>query len=169
MLHDKSRAVVDALVKIAPSRPERGQKLLWVDDCRPLLALYKTIFESLGFEVHATCSPHEALDHLSSQAADVAILDYEMPEIDGGMLAALIKGRHPELPVILYSSSIRIPQAVRRWVDAICSKAAPREELLATLEDTLEHEACTHGILRGSAVRPSGRLHERQLIVQARA
>lgn len=141
MRRNKFRRAVGALANIASSRPGKGQKLLWVDDCRPMLELYKAVFESLGFEVQATCSPLEALDNLSSQAADVAILDYEMPEINGAVLAALIKTRRPELPVILYSGSPGIPQAVRRWVDAICSKAAPREELLATIEETLGHGA----------------------------
>jgi len=116
------------------SQPGKGRRLLWVDDSGPLLGLYKMVFENLGFQVEVTCSPHEALDRMSSQDMDAAILDYEMPEMDGGILASLIKRRHPELPVILYSGSILIPQNARHWVDAICSKAAPREELLTIIE-----------------------------------
>ena len=118
----------------ALSQPWTGRRLLWVDDSRILLSLYKSVFESLGFEVLATPSAAEALKHLSSGVADVAILDYDMPEMDGGMLASLIKDRNPKLPVILYSGSTSIPSNAHRWVDAVCSKGGSREELLTTIE-----------------------------------
>lgn len=126
---------------MAESQPGKGQKLLWVDDSPLLLGLYQAVFESFGFEVQAVCSPREALDYLSTQAIDAAILDYEMPEMNGGVLASFIKARHPELPVILYTGSLSISPEAHRWVDAICSKAAPRERLLATIEETLAQRA----------------------------
>ncbi|MFY9559323.1 MAG: response regulator [Terriglobales bacterium] len=118
-------------------RPRKGRRLLWVDDSRSLLSLYKSVFESLGFEVLATSSPEEALQHMASDTADVAILDYDMPEMDGGVLASLMKDRCPMLPVILYSGSTCIPHSAHHWVDAICAKSAPREELLTMIERLL--------------------------------
>jgi len=123
-----------ARADLALLQPWTARRLLWVDDSRALLSLYKSVFESLGFEVLATSSPDEALEHVSSNAPDVAILDYDMPGMDGGMLASLIKDRYPVLPVILYSGSAGIPSTAHHWVDAICAKAAPREELLTTIE-----------------------------------
>ncbi len=117
-----------------PKSPS-GQKLLWVDDSGTMLSLYKAVFESMGFEVLATSSPEEALDHASSAAADVAILDYEMPEMNGVQLASLIKSQDPMLPVILYSGSASIPRHAHHWVDAICAKGAPREELITAIAD----------------------------------
>lgn len=114
--------------------PWKGRRLLWVDDSRLLLSLYQSVFESLGFEVLTTSSQAEALRHASSDEADVAILDYDMPEMDGEVLASLMKTRCPLLPVILYSGSACIPLSAHHWVDAICTKAAPREELLAMIE-----------------------------------
>jgi DNA-binding NtrC family response regulator len=67
---------------LALPQPWKGRRLLWVDDSRLLLSLYKSVFENLRFEVLATSSPDEALEHVSSNAPDVAILDYDMPEID---------------------------------------------------------------------------------------
>ncbi len=123
-----------ARANLALLQPWTGRRLLWVDDSRALLSLYKSVFESLGFEVLATSSPDEALEHVSSNAPDVAILDYDMPGMDGGMLASLIKDRYPVLPVILYSGSTGIPLTAHYWVDAICAKTAPREELLTTID-----------------------------------
>ncbi len=114
-------------------------RLLWVDDSWMLLSLYQSVFESLGFEVLATSSSAEALDHLSPHAVDVAILDYDMPEMDGGTLASIIKDRCPALPVILYSGSDSIPPNACQWVDAVCAKAAPRAELLATIDRLLQN------------------------------
>jgi DNA-binding NtrC family response regulator len=129
--------VLDGLIRSehpVSSQPWKGRKLLWVDDSQLLLSLYQSVFSSMGFEVLTTSSHEEALRQASSSAADVAILDYDMPEMDGGVLASLMKERCPMLPVILYSGSPRIPPSAHHWVDAICGKAAPREELLATIE-----------------------------------
>ena len=112
----------------------KSRRLLWVADSEALLSLYKAVFEGLGFEVLAASSPQDALDYLSSDGADVAILDYDMPEMNGGELASVIKNRFPALPIILYTGSTRIADAARCCVDAICAKAAPREELLTTIE-----------------------------------
>src|SRR6266446_6480273 len=100
-----------ARANLALLQPWTGYRLLWVDDSRPLLSLYKSVFESLGFEVLATSSPAEALDHVASDSTDVAILDYDMPEMDGVVLASLLKDRCPMLPVILHSGNTNIPDS----------------------------------------------------------
>lgn len=134
-----------------PPRVARGffkaSRLLWVDDSKTLLSLYKSIFENLGFEVLATSSPAEALNHASLATTDVAILDYEMPEMDGGQLAYLIKALHPTLPVILYSGCIDINalHCGSHSVDAFCAKSAPREELLAAIERLLPKPCKSQG------------------------
>jgi DNA-binding NtrC family response regulator len=138
-MRDKaSITAVHELPKAASSRPS-NPRLLWVDDCQPLLGLYNAIFADLGFEVRMASSPREALDDLAAHAIDVVILDYEMPEMNGCELARLVKDRYPGLPVILYSASSEIPQNARCWVDAVCYKTAPREHLLALIEANLEH------------------------------
>jgi CheY-like chemotaxis protein len=126
--------VSSALAAPYPAAFWKGRRLLWVDDSEALLALYKAVFEGLGFEVLAISSAREALDFISSDAADLAILDYDMPEMNGGELASVIKDRFPALPIILYTGSTRIPDAVRCCVDALCAKTGPREELLTTIE-----------------------------------
>jgi CheY-like chemotaxis protein len=121
------------------------KKLLWVDDSEDMLSLYKSLFESLGFEIWATSSPRDALEAGCLSEIDLAILDYEMPELDGGQLASMIKNRHPQMPVILYSGSLCIPNRANDWVDAICSKGGPRGELLSTIQ-RLTNGAASSGL-----------------------
>ena len=120
--------------KTANNNKRTHKKLLWVDDSSALLSLYQAIFENLGFEVVTTSSAGEALDCAASFRADLVILDYDMPEMNGAQLAAILKDRNPLLPVVLYSGSDSITADAYRWVDAICAKAAPREELLSKIE-----------------------------------
>jgi DNA-binding NtrC family response regulator len=135
-------AVIADPVAIDFVQSPKKRTLLWVDDSRSLLSLYKVVFETLGFEVLASFLPEDALRLLSSHAVDVAILDYDMPAMNGGMLASLVKSEFPMLPVILYTGNTSIPNSTHRCVDAICAKAAPREELLAVIE-RLAREAAT--------------------------
>jgi hypothetical protein len=46
--------------------------------------------------------------------------------------------------MILYTNSVSVPEEARRWVSAVCSKAAPREYLLALIEENLG-SASPHG------------------------
>jgi DNA-binding NtrC family response regulator len=110
----------------------KKQKILWVDDSCALLSLYQAVFGSLGFEIVTTSSPQEALKHAG--VVDLAILDYDMPDMNGADLASLIKGSHGTLPVVLYSGNGSIPDSAHQWVDAICAKCAPRDELLSTID-----------------------------------
>jgi CheY-like chemotaxis protein len=121
-----------------PKKP----KILWVDDSSSLLSLYQAVFGSLGFEVVATSSPQDALKHAGD--VDIAILDYDMPDMNGAALASLIKGSYRTLPVILYSGNSSISDGAHQWIDAICAKGAPREELLSTI-DRLSREQPSSG------------------------
>ena len=118
-----------------PISTRRGEscRLLWVDDSEVLLSLYRAVFENFGFEVLTTSSPVEAIFRVSSGAADLAILDYDMPGINGGALASLMKQQSPMLPIILFTGSTSVPHWACHCVDAICAKAAPRAELLTVI------------------------------------
>lgn len=137
MLRDQSISVTARNVPLGVPSALPKRKLLWVDDSSVLLSLYKAVFEKLGFEIEAFVSPKDALTSLSWHRPDVAILDYDMPEMNGAALASSIKHRLPKLPVILYTGKGSIPRAAHRLVDAVCFKAAPRQRLMAAIEHLL--------------------------------
>src|SRR5260370_20675663 len=103
-----------AIASACPAQPGKSRRLLWVDDSEVLLSLYKAVFEHLGFEVLASASPERTLDKLSSAAADVAILDYDMPEMNGGALVFAEKRQFPTLAGVLFHATPRLAPHLAR-------------------------------------------------------
>jgi signal transduction histidine kinase/CheY-like chemotaxis protein/HPt (histidine-containing phosphotransfer) domain-containing protein len=84
-----------------------GKRLLIVDDNatnRRILGLYA---QKWGISTHETADPHEALARVvQGEQFDFAVLDMQMPDMDGLMLAARIQQHRSaqNLPIILLTS-----------------------------------------------------------------
>jgi CheY-like chemotaxis protein len=117
--------------------PDPRPTLLWIDDFRPGLAMYKTMFENLGFEVLTAPSGKAGIRLAATHNIDLVVTDYEMPDLDGVSVAAAVKELNPGTPVILFSGSIVVPLRARRVVDACCDKAGSRDPLLRKIYNLL--------------------------------
>ena len=58
----------------------------------------------LGFEIRVVDSGEQAISMLSSTPIDLVIADIELQSIDGYEVAAVAKGHHPSIPVIMISA-----------------------------------------------------------------
>jgi len=82
-----------------------GQRLLAVDDNATNRRILILQAQSWGMLARDCSRPREALEWIiRGDPFDVAILDMQMPEMDGVMLAREIKAQRPCLPIILFSS-----------------------------------------------------------------
>lgn len=81
-------------------------RILIADDsdvCRTVLAI---LLKNTGFEVTSVVNGREALAKLRTNTFDLAVLDNDMPELDGlGTLVAL-RAFAPELPVAIVSGTL---------------------------------------------------------------
>ena len=82
----------------------RGKRILIVDDNQTNLDILERYLDSWNMEVKACLSGTKALKKLREQDIDLAILDVQMPEMDGITLARKIEEQYPELPKFLLSS-----------------------------------------------------------------
>lgn len=114
--------------------------LLWIDDFKPGLKLYKQMFEDLGFRVLTADSGKAGLEIAAMNRIDIVVTDYEMPGLDGLAVANSMKALCARTPVVLFSGSTLVPRRVRRKVDACCDKASSRAELLATIHRLLQRK-----------------------------
>ena len=126
-------------VRVAEKRPVCSGRptLLWVDDFQPGLALYRSMFEGLGFKVLTATSGKQGVRLAAQNLIDVVVTDYEMPGMNGEALAAAIKAINPRVPVVLFSGSTLVPLSARRVIDAFCDKAGSRNQLSNTIHRVL--------------------------------
>src|SRR5437868_2264874 len=110
----------------------RRAKLLCVDDDPGIREFYDTLFGSHNYEVVPASDGRQALTILHSHPnqIDAVISDYDMPGMTGPELAAQIKLRWPELPVIIVSGSQPVLEEAPHFVDAAMAKGAPIHEIL---------------------------------------
>lgn len=126
-------------VTVSKKRPQCTARpmLLWVDDFQPGLALYRSMFEGLGFKVLTAVSGKQGVKLAAENPVDVVVTDYEMPGMNGEALAAAIKALKPRVPVVLFSGSTLVPLSARRVIDAFCDKAGSRNQLSTAINRVL--------------------------------
>jgi CheY-like chemotaxis protein len=73
-----------------------GWRVLCVDDAEPALALRALILETRGYAVTTSSDAFQVAETFENGRFDLAVLDYEMPAMNGGQLAARLKTACPD-------------------------------------------------------------------------
>src|SRR5258708_1305398 len=124
------------LMALAPTRT----RLMLVDDDVEQLYLRACVVTAHGYEVIATPDPFLAIRLAAKEKVDLAILDYEMPAMNGCTLADKLREMTPALKIALYSGVVAIPENDIQKVDLFISKADGISELLRHLPELLIHD-----------------------------
>ena len=117
--------------------PDYPRTVLCVDDNDTLLRMLRTVLSSVGYRVLGATSPREGVQLALQDAVDAVVLDYEMPELNGAEVAALLKHGRPGLPIVMHSA--HPPQALGtsvRFIDGFVPKGSAGM-LIAELERVL--------------------------------
>jgi len=104
----------------------RQTTLLCVDDNQSSLNICKIILEDFGYKVLTASSGRDGLEVFALNAVDAVILDYQMPEMNGELVAAEMKRTNP-----------RIPESVLQVVDEFVAKGDPVEFMLLAVQQVL--------------------------------
>lgn len=110
-------------------------RLLVVDDEPAQLELCSAVMEAHGFSVIKAGSPMQAIS-IAAQIGDkldVAILDYQMPEMNGCCLAKHLRSICTGLRIVLHSGALEIPEAELKYVDAFIPKSTGVQAVVESL------------------------------------
>jgi CheY-like chemotaxis protein len=107
------------------------KRVVCIDDDDELLSMLRLSIQELGFNVSIATNGEEGLAIISSRPADVIVIDYSMPGMDGEALAREIRLINPATPIIMYSGVLeKVPEQVLALVDEFVSKREPISNLL---------------------------------------
>jgi len=108
--------------------------ILCVDDTPSVLEGEKMLLEENGYRVLTATNGKEAVQAFTSHSVDLVLLDYYMPEMNGGMAAVYMKDSKPDIPFALFSSDECLPRRDLEAVDCFISKSEPIVSLLEKVD-----------------------------------
>ncbi len=120
------------------------ERILVVDDETQILSLCQEFLEDLGFRVEVAENAFEAMERFNPGRFQLVITDINMPEMSGVELMRWIKGREPELPIIIltgYGTYTLMHEALRDGVSDFLDKPFALKDLEQSVEHALEMRA----------------------------
>jgi two-component system response regulator (stage 0 sporulation protein F) len=113
-------------------------KILLVDDEEGTQLLYREVLEEDGYEVYSALTGEDALQKLKIVSPDLVILDINMPGMNGIELLRKIKGKNPNMPVVLNTGYHEYKQDIGAWAsDDYIVKSVDFDELKAIVRQHL--------------------------------
>ncbi|HKY10097.1 MAG TPA: sigma-54 dependent transcriptional regulator [Candidatus Binatia bacterium] len=118
-----------------------AQKILTVDDEPLNLDLLEQELADLGYAVEKADGGKAALEKLAAKPADLVLLDYQMPGMNGIEVLSQIKKKDLSLPVIMitaYGTIERAVEAIKRGADDFVTKPFDPDHLAVVVAKALE-------------------------------
>jgi DNA-binding response OmpR family regulator len=116
----------------------QDKTVLCIDDDQVALSGWCLYLQSKGYKVVGTSSPEEGMQVFAVQPIDAVILDYSMPELNGSRVSEVMKKIKPQVPIILFTGSVGVPDDIRLTVDDHVLKGGEPTELLGKIDNILE-------------------------------
>jgi two-component system alkaline phosphatase synthesis response regulator PhoP len=108
--------------------------ILCADDAPTMLQGRKMLLEENGYRVLTAANGKEAVHTFVSHTVDLVLLDYRVPQIDGGVAAIHMRACKPDVPIALLSSDEWLPSGALEAVDAFISKSEPAASFLEKVD-----------------------------------
>jgi two-component system, OmpR family, response regulator MprA len=119
-----------------PSQPPSRPRVLLADDHPAIRLLYGIWLSAGGYDVDAAADGASALNAVAEHGLpDAAVLDVNMPRVDGLAVCRWLRARSSRLPIVIVSAFDDIEAAaLDAGADVVLVKTAEREELYAALD-----------------------------------
>lgn len=125
--------------------------ILCIDDEQVGLRIRGIVLERAGYRVATAIDGPTGLSIFANEPVSAVVLDYFMPGMNGGEVAAELRRLRSEVPIILLSAYINLPPEVLRIVDCTILKGDGPEALLARVREVLPSSNIGEGVPGESA------------------
>jgi CheY-like chemotaxis protein len=116
--------------------------ILCIDDDLVGLSMRKLLLEAQGYDVVMAPTGQQGLAELAQRRVDIVILDYQMPAMNGGEVAGLIRHKWPQLPIVMLSGyPDDVPEEIQELIDAFVTKGDSTPKFLEVVKQSLNGNA----------------------------
>jgi len=112
--------------------------VLCIDDRPQILELRKATLESHGYCVQIVSNGYAAIKMLEEMSVAAVLLEYKTEGMDAEAVACHIKQRFPNLPIVLLSAYVEMPEPILWLVDEYVMKSEPTEHLVRIIEQATQ-------------------------------
>jgi CheY-like chemotaxis protein len=111
--------------------------VLCVDDELVGLRIRQILLERAGYQVLIAADGASGLKLFAAHPVDAVVLDYAMPGMHGGLVAQKMRQTKPQVPILLLSAYIDLPNEVTSLADIYMTKGEGAPALLDKLDNLL--------------------------------
>lgn len=108
--------------------------VLCVDDEHVGLQVRRLLLERSGYKVITARDGASGLKLFRKEPVEAVVLDYAMPGMHGGEIAAQMRAEKPDVPILLLSAYVGLPVEVTSVVDIYMTKGEGAPALLDKLQ-----------------------------------
>jgi len=115
-------------------------RILVLDDVKEAVNAVRKVLEKRGHEIIGFTDEIEAIDHVSNNTVDLAILDIKLKKMDGVEVLGRLKEVQPGIKIIMltgYPTHETVEEAMRLGAKAYCLKPLDRSELERKVDEVL--------------------------------
>ena len=120
--------------------PQSRRLVLCVDDEAVGLQVRRMILERSGYSVLTAHDGPTGLKVFAENPVEAVVLDYSMPGMDGGQVAAQMREHKPQVPILLLSAYMTLPADLSALVDIAMTKGEGAPTLLKKLDSLFSQE-----------------------------
>lgn len=114
--------------------------ILCIDDDPVTLELQKSILETNGYTVLIADGP-TGITLASNYPVDVVVLDFMMPDMDGGQVAEVLWKQQPDLPIVICTGYFdAVPEWLRWFAAAYLQKGDGPRVLLSAIQELIGNQ-----------------------------
>lgn len=92
-----------------------------------------TLLEENGYDLVTASNARDGLRLLRTRPVDAIVLEYHLGLLDGAVVAAEIRKVKPQLPIVMLTDHLELPEGALKSVDALVTKADGAHFLWATV------------------------------------
>ena len=118
--------------------PGPGHLVLCVDDEHVGLQVRRLLLERSGYKVITASDGMSGLEIFREEPVEAVVLDYAMPGMHGGEVAARMRAEKPGVPIVLLSAYVGLPSDVTSVVDVYMTKGEGAPALLDKLNSLFD-------------------------------